>query len=84
MNPSVNPAPDTRNKRRVLSARRVILLATTIASLGVGALIAEATATGNYTLLLGATLTLIVVVITINRLFWRRMYQVAEDKYRME
>ena len=39
MNPSVIPAPDTRKKRRVLSARRVILLATTIASLGVGALI---------------------------------------------
>lgn len=39
MNPSVIPAPDTRTKRRVLSARRVILLATTIASLGVGALI---------------------------------------------
>ena len=53
-------------------------------TLGVGALIAEATATGNYTLLLGATLTLIIAVIMINRLFWRRLYQVAEDKYRME
>jgi NitT/TauT family transport system permease protein len=56
----------------------------THSTIGVGALIAEATATGNYTLLLGATLTLITVVITINRLFWRRLYQVAEDKYRME
>src|ERR1022692_2417825 len=35
MNPSVIPAP----KRRVLSARRIILLATTIASLGAAALI---------------------------------------------
>jgi NitT/TauT family transport system permease protein len=56
----------------------------THSTLGVGALIAEATATGNYTLLLGATLTLIIAVIMINRLFWRRLYQVAEDKYRME
>ena len=39
MNPSVIPAPDTRKKRRVFTTRRVILLATTIASLGVGALI---------------------------------------------
>src|SRR5450759_2734403 len=35
MNPSVIPAP----KSRVLSARRVILLATTIASLGAAALV---------------------------------------------
>jgi NitT/TauT family transport system permease protein len=56
----------------------------TRSTIGVGALIAEATATGNYTLLLGATLTLIIAVITINRLFLRRLYQVAEDKYRME
>jgi len=40
MNPSVIPAPNSPDKRRVLSARRVILLATTIASLGVAALVA--------------------------------------------
>ncbi len=39
MNPSVTPAPETPKKRRVLSARRAILLATTIASLGVAALV---------------------------------------------
>ena len=36
---SVTPAPQSPPKRRVLSARRVILLATTIASLGVAALL---------------------------------------------
>jgi NitT/TauT family transport system permease protein len=56
----------------------------TRATIGVGALIAEATASGNYVLLLGATLTLIVTVVTINRLFWRRLYGVAGTKYRME
>jgi len=56
----------------------------THSTVGVGALIAEATATGDYALLLGATLTLIIVVVTINRLFWRRLYKIAEDKYRME
>ena len=39
MNPSVFPALDTPKKRRVLSARRAILLATTIASLAAAALI---------------------------------------------
>jgi serine protease Do len=39
MNPHVTPAPETPKKRHVLSARRVILLATTIAGLGVAALV---------------------------------------------
>jgi serine protease Do len=39
MNPSVSPAPQPEKKRRVLSARRVILLATTIAGLGAAALV---------------------------------------------
>src|SRR5882672_9556581 len=39
MNPSVFPAPQTPKKSRGLSARRVILLATTIVSLGVAALV---------------------------------------------
>jgi len=39
MNPSVTPVPAPPKKSRVLSARRVILLATTIASLGVAALV---------------------------------------------
>ena len=39
MNPSVIPAPTPPKKSRVLSARRVVLLATTIASLGAAALV---------------------------------------------
>src|SRR3954470_22543728 len=39
MPPSVAPTPQSPQKRRVLSARRVILLATTIASLGAAALL---------------------------------------------
>jgi serine protease Do len=39
MNPSVPPAPETTKKRRVLSARRAFLLATTIAGLGVAAFV---------------------------------------------
>ena len=39
MNPSVTPVPTPPKKSRVLSGRRVILLATTIASLGAAALV---------------------------------------------
>ena len=39
MNPSVIPAPHAPKKRRVLSARRIALLATTIAGLGAAALV---------------------------------------------
>lgn len=39
MNPSVNAASENRKKRRALSVRRAILLATTIAGLGVGAFV---------------------------------------------
>jgi len=39
MNSSVQPAPETPTKRRVLSGRRIALLATTVASLGAAALI---------------------------------------------
>ena len=51
---------------------------------GVGSLIAQATATGAYPLLLAATLAMIVSVVTINRLVWRRLYRVAEERYRLE
>jgi hypothetical protein len=39
MNPSVIPAPNPPKKSRVLSVRRAILLATTIAGLGAVALV---------------------------------------------
>jgi NitT/TauT family transport system permease protein len=51
---------------------------------GIGALIAEATGRGDYGLLLAATLSMIVAVVLINRLVWRRLYRVAEEQFRME
>jgi NitT/TauT family transport system permease protein len=51
---------------------------------GLGSLISAATATGNFGLLAAATLTMIIVVISLNRFFWRRLYRLAENKYRME
>jgi NitT/TauT family transport system permease protein len=53
-------------------------------TIGVGALIAEATGAGDFALLLAATLALILTVVTINRFFWQRLYRLAEERYRME
>ncbi len=51
---------------------------------GIGALIAGATSRGDYPLLLASTLALIFTVVLINRTFWRSMYRLAEERYRME
>jgi NitT/TauT family transport system permease protein len=56
----------------------------TLFATGIGSLISQATAKGDYPLLLASTLSMIFAVLLVNRLFWRRMYKVAEEKYRME
>ena len=56
----------------------------TLFATGIGSLISQATANGDYPLLLASTLSMILTVILANRLFWRRLYRTAEEKYRME
>jgi NitT/TauT family transport system permease protein len=56
----------------------------TLFATGIGSLISQATASGDYPLLLASTLSMIVAVVLVNRLFWRRLYRTAEEKYRME
>lgn len=56
----------------------------TVQTTGLGALISQATAEGAYPLLLGATLTMILIVTLFNRFVWRRCYRLAEARYRME
>lgn len=51
---------------------------------GIGAMIARATASGDFALLLASTLAMIVAVAGINRFVWRRLYRLAQEKYRME
>jgi NitT/TauT family transport system permease protein len=65
-------------------AEHVQFAGQTYATAGVGALIAQATGDGNYALLLAATLALVLAVILINRLFWFRLYRLAEERFRME
>ena len=56
----------------------------TVQTTGLGALISHATAEGAYPLLLAATLTMIFIVTLFNRFVWRRLYRLAEERYRME
>ncbi|GAB4459325.1 MAG: ABC transporter permease subunit [Anaerolineales bacterium] len=56
----------------------------TLFATGIGSLISQATASGDYPLLLASTLSMILAVVLVNRLFWRRLYKTAEEKYRME
>ncbi len=51
---------------------------------GIGSIISDATAKGDYALLLASTLAMILAVVIINRVVWRKLYALAEEKYRME
>ncbi len=51
---------------------------------GLGATISQATDSGNFDLLLAATIIMAATVVTINRLVWRRLYALAETRYRLE
>jgi NitT/TauT family transport system permease protein len=53
-------------------------------TVGLGATISQATDTGNFDLLLAATMMMAATVVTINRLVWRRLYALAETRYRFE
>jgi len=51
---------------------------------GLGATISQATDQGNFDLLLAATIMMSATVVTINRLVWRRLYALAETRFRLE
>ena len=53
----------------------------TYTTFGLGSLIAQASQHAQYPLLLGATLTLSILVVSANRLFWRRLFRLAEGRY---
>ncbi len=52
-------------------------------TIGLGALIAKAADQGNFALLLAGTLTMAAIVIAGNRLVWRRLYGLAESRFRL-
>jgi NitT/TauT family transport system permease protein len=56
----------------------------TISVTGLGALISRATDSGNFAVLLGATVVMAMLVVTVNRLLWRRLYTLASTRYKLE
>jgi NitT/TauT family transport system permease protein len=56
----------------------------TYTTTGLGAVISQASDSGNYHLLLLATIMMAATVVTINRLVWRKLYGLAETRFRLE
>jgi NitT/TauT family transport system permease protein len=56
----------------------------TFSTVGLGALISRATDGGNFPLLLAATICLAAMVVTINRLLWRRLYNLASTRFKLD
>jgi NitT/TauT family transport system permease protein len=56
----------------------------TLMTLGLGAQISAASDQANYAVLLGGTMIMALMVVTINRLVWRPLYRLAETRYRLD
>jgi NitT/TauT family transport system permease protein len=55
-----------------------------VMTLGLGALIADSADRGDFPLLLASTLVMAAIVVTGNRLVWRRLYTLAEARFRLD
>jgi NitT/TauT family transport system permease protein len=56
----------------------------TMHTIGLGAQISAATDGGKFSMLLLATVLMALIVVTVNRLVWRRLYRLAETRYKLE
>ena len=56
----------------------------TFSTTGLGAVISAATDSGNFQVLLGATIVMAAIVVTLNRLLWRRLYTLAATRFKLE
>jgi NitT/TauT family transport system permease protein len=56
----------------------------TFSTTGLGAVISAATDSGNFRVLLAATIFMAAIVVSINRLLWRRLYNLAATRYKLE
>jgi NitT/TauT family transport system permease protein len=55
-----------------------------MATVGLGAIISQATDAGNFRLLLAATVVMALIVVSINRLLWRRLYVLAATRFKLD
>ncbi len=51
---------------------------------GLGATISQATDAGDFKMLIAATIMMAATVVTINRLVWRKLFVLAETRFRLE
>ncbi|MFN3478936.1 MAG: ABC transporter permease [Thermodesulfovibrionales bacterium] len=56
----------------------------TMKTRGLGSLISESTVSGDFGLLFVSTVMMAIIVVCINRLVWKRMFALAQEKYRLE
>jgi NitT/TauT family transport system permease protein len=56
----------------------------TFSTTGLGAVISRAADAGDFAVLLGATTVMAAMVVTVNRLLWRRLYAIASTRFRLE
>ena len=56
----------------------------TYETIGIGALIAASSEAADYPVLVAATLTMVAIVVLLNRLIWRRLYALAEGRFRLD
>ncbi len=56
----------------------------TYQTLGLGALIAASSERADYPVLVAATLTMVAIVVLLNRLLWRRLYALAERRFHLD
>lgn len=56
----------------------------TMKTKGLGSLISESMVTGNFGILLLSTVVMAIIVVSINRILWKRLFALAQEKYRLE
>jgi NitT/TauT family transport system permease protein len=56
----------------------------TLETIGLGAQIDAATDSGRFAMLLLATMMISLMVVTMNRLVWRKLYRLAETRFKLE
>jgi NitT/TauT family transport system permease protein len=56
----------------------------TLSVRGLGAAISRATNSGNLPVLLAATMVMSVIVVTMNRTLWQKLYRLAATRYKLE
>jgi NitT/TauT family transport system permease protein len=53
-------------------------------TVGLGALISQASDDGNFRLLFASTIFMATTVVTVNRLVWRKLYKLASTRFKLE